>query len=127
MFILARIPLSMEVVTFDRQAGHLRHQLPELFSSNSDRRVRPLFVGPMRFTTASWLVSGRPRQLGRQTNRHFVPIARPGRKMTNGDLEAGIVGKLLQHPYPQAVEAWYQSPHNAAFDCAVNIVEFSRR
>ena len=35
----------------------------------------------------------------------FVPLARPGRKVANGDPEAGIVGKLLQLPFPQAVAA----------------------
>ena len=61
----------------------------------------------MRFTTTSWLVSGRPRQLcvTEHSVFDFIPLARPGRKVTNGDLEAGIVGELLQLPFPQAVAA----------------------
>ena len=41
----------------------------------------------------------------RDATGRFVPLSRPGRKMANGDPEAGIVGKLLLLPYPQAVAA----------------------
>jgi len=63
-----------------------------------------------RFVVPQWLASPIGRDEGKEAGLDLVPLAGPGRKMTDRNGQAGVIGEVLQLQFPQAQASAIASP-----------------
>mgnify|MGYP001601845014 CR=1 FL=1 len=63
-----------------------------------------------QLTAQKWLSLPVHTDMAEHPVLNFVPFARPGRKMRNGYLQAGFIGKLLQLFLPKTASACIAAP-----------------